>query len=403
MVLNKWLRSIFKHSPRRASRPAGTLYRPHLESLEERCTPTVPTLLNFTAGVPLQNDVVQAKVAGTARPNFVFTEGVSKTVWIGEFNDPNPNPDLGGLVYWEGAGAAPTVLTSNNFVRLNNRGDYKVWGEHTYKEESQNANFTAVTVDIVDSHSPGYWGATDTVWVNNSPLIRYNITYIPSTAVEGGLVMVNVGFRDTDPISVSEDFSGSLIYWGDGTSETGWVQPENTPSGMSYFEFYASHYYNRVGKGQINVFIVDQEPGNPDSATARLHFSQWIHVSDAPLDATPATLATAWVNTPLTPGTVLATFTDENPDAVATDFVVAIRWGDGKAVEVSPSGGPNGVVKNADGSFTVTYFGGTHTYNKTSDSMGYPEGYAVRVWIVDRVGGKTTSVIDWLQVDPMMM
>jgi uncharacterized repeat protein (TIGR01451 family) len=97
-------------------------------------------------------------------------------------------------------------------------------------------------------------------------------------------------------------------------------------------------------------------------------------VNDAPLTATAGSNLTGTEAVAIAAGTVLATFTDANPNGAAADFTATVTWGDSAPM-------PATVTAASDGGFQVT---GGHTYG---DSGTYP----IMVNITDTKGGAMAS------------
>src|SRR4029077_10404811 len=95
-----------------------------------------------------------------------------------------------------------------------------------------------------------------------------------------------------------------------------------------------------------------------------------VTVTDVPLTARPVAISA--VEGSSFAGTV-ATFTDENPNAVTSDFTATITWGDGST--------STGTITANGGSFTVT---GAHTYAEEGSFSTY-------ITITDR-GGSNDAV-----------
>jgi hypothetical protein len=168
-------------------------------------------------------------------------------------------------------------------------------------------------------------------------------------------------FTDGNPNATAGEFS-VMITWGDGQSSAGTL----TALGGGQFAVSGSHVYadeNPTGY-MVAVSIRDIAGGNTTSAPSAAA------IADAPLFATGATINGA-INETFTQ--VVATFTDGNPNAPASDFTTTITWGDGGS-----SGGT--VTALGGGRFSVT---GSHTYNGIAN-------YNVRTDIRDR-GTSTTS------------
>jgi hypothetical protein len=157
--------------------------------------------------------------------------------------------------------------------------------------------------------------------------------------------------------AIGTDGTGQSITWGDGTSSSGSLDPTTG-------EVTGTHTYAEAGvyHGLINYSNSDHQP-------SQTPFD--IKVTDAPLTASPVNF-TALAGTQFN-GSV-ATFTDANPDAQASDFTATINWGDGTATTTGT------VAAASGGGFVVT---GTHTYASTGS-------YTTTVSIAD-VGGSRAS------------
>jgi hypothetical protein len=151
----------------------------------------------------------------------------------------------------------------------------------------------------------------------------------------------------------------ATIDWGDGSSSTGTI-----PAGGSSFTVRGRHTYAQAGKPDLVTTVKDicsGASGNGHSA---------VTIADAPLTATGVPVK-AYARYPAT--VVLATFTDGNPFAKASDFTATVDWGDGTS-------GPATVAAGSAGGFQVS---GTNTYKA-------PDSYPVAVSIAD-VGGATAT------------
>jgi hypothetical protein len=166
-------------------------------------------------------------------------------------------------------------------------------------------------------------------------------------------------FTDPDTGSSASEYTAS-IDWGDGTSTT-----TGSISGTGgSFTVSGTHTYTEEGTYSIKVTITDVDTA-ANNATA----DSTANVGDAALGATCATPAAS----PQSFNGAVATLTDANPFAPATDFTATIDWGD----TTSSSGTVTGPV---GGPFTV---GGSHTYSSTGP-------VTIKVSIADD-GGNTAS------------
>jgi hypothetical protein len=128
------------------------------------------------------------------------------------------------------------------------------------------------------------------------------------------------------------------IDWGDGASTRGLLMAGTAGS----IEVLGQHTYAEEGSYAVSVNLTVPSGGGITIASTAL-------VSDAPLTGTPITIQA-------THGTAfsgaVASFTDANPNAKASDYKVTITWGDGQT-----SAGT--VVANGTGGFNVI---GTNNY-----------------------------------------
>jgi hypothetical protein len=167
------------------------------------------------------------------------------------------------------------------------------------------------------------------------------------------------GSRFSGPVTASlteNIYASPTIEWGDGTASAGTVDEANsTVSG--------THTYARAGTYYGSVTY------DNDGGTHKIAFQA--KVAAAALSATGVPVsATAGVQFT---GTV-ATFTDANPESLASDFTATIDWGDGASTTAGTIGSAAG------GGFTIT---GSHTYASGG-------AYATSIEIKD-VGGATTT------------
>jgi fibronectin-binding autotransporter adhesin len=151
----------------------------------------------------------------------------------------------------------------------------------------------------------------------------------------------------------------ATIDWGDGASSTGTI-----PAGGSSFTVRGRHTYAQAGAPNLVTTVRDSCNGASASGQSA------VTIGDAPLTAAGAPV-NAYARYPAT--VVVATFTDGNPFAKASDFTATVDWGDGTT-------GPATVSARLGGGFQVT---GTNTYR-------VPDSYPVAVSIAD-VGGATAT------------
>jgi hypothetical protein len=198
------------------------------------------------------------------------------------------------------------------------------------------------------------------------------VTATPVSAVEGAAFGGQVAGITTVGSSPPATQFTATIDWGDGHTSAGTV----TGSAGSYTVTGAGgHVYAEEGSYTPAVTVADTTltaPANVATATGSAS------VADAPLSASSVHIPAQTTTTPFT--VPVATFTDADPGAVASDFTAVIDWGDGTATSA-------GVISVSGGGFSVA---GSHTY-------GTHNTFAPVVSITD-VGGSQATVHDTVTV-----
>jgi hypothetical protein len=194
-----------------------------------------------------------------------------------------------------------------------------------------------------------------------------------------------VNFNGTNggapPASLIADANGDLF----GTTKFGGAY-EPAPSGGTVFEIaktatgYASTpatlvSFNGTNGALPNAGLMADANGNLFSTTQGPNFGTVFEIAGSGFVALAinGTSVTGTEGTAIS-GAAVATFTDANPDATASDFTATINWGDGSA-------SPGTVVAQNGGGFAVD---GTHTYAEEGH-------YTVGVTINDVSGGTTSG------------
>jgi hypothetical protein len=243
-------------------------------------------------------------------------------------------------------------IRSTGIVAANASGGFTVTGSHAYGEEGS----YAVTVQVADAGGSSA-NASSAATVGDAALSAIGMSL---SATEGTPITAAVAtFTDADPNGIASDYVVT-INWGDGIRSTG-IVAANASGG---FTVTGSHAYSEEGSKTVAVTISDA-----GGSTATV--SGTATVADAALRAAGTTL-TAIEGASLTP--LVASFTDADANALASDYVAAINWGDG-----STSIGT--VTAAASGGFSVT---GTHTYAEEG-------GYQASITITD-AGGSSVAV-----------
>jgi hypothetical protein len=162
-----------------------------------------------------------------------------------------------------------------------------------------------------------------------------------------------------DPNALASDYAAE-INWGDGSTSAGTVSAD---SASGSFLVDGSHDYADEGSYPVTVAITSTiTSATVATATATAT------VADAPLTATGVSAPTGQSFS----GTV-ATFTDANAGAPASDFTASIAWGDGSTSA--------GTVTGTGGSYPVS---GSHAYADTGS-------FSVQVTISDDGGAGATT------------
>jgi hypothetical protein len=189
-------------------------------------------------------------------------------------------------------------------------------------------------------------------------LASVTVTGRAVTGTEGAELNVTVASGSTT--SKTNACLRATIDWGDGATTNGTI-----PAGGSSFTVRGRHTYAMAGHPDLVTTVRDI----CDPASASAHSP--VTINDAPLAATGMPVS-AYARYPAT--VVVATFTDGNPLAKASDFTAPVDWGDGTS-------GPATVATRPGGGFQVT---GTTTYRT-------PDTYPVAVSINDAGGATATA------------
>ena len=212
------------------------------------------------------------------------------------------------------------------------------------------------------------------VTVVDASLMGHNGTLV--TGVEGastGTQLIGT-FTDANPGATVADFTsggGSVVVnWGDGSAPQTLTAADLTalgsPNGV-VFSIDAAHTYTEEGSYPITITVTD------DGGSATLISSSAV-ISDAPLTAGAAVALTPNTGQLLT-DVVVATFTDANTFATASDFTAVIDWGDGSPNSLGA------VLSTGGGGFEVE---GTHAYAN-------PGSFATTTVVTD-VGGSVVTI-----------
>jgi hypothetical protein len=246
---------------------------------------------------------------------------------------------------------------------------------HQYAEEG---SYT-ITVTILHDSTPAQVVTTTASVSDPAPVVTAGKGFSATEGVTSGAQSVATF---TDPGGPESDSSAytATVAWGDGNSSTATLANGGIVLGKDgqTFSVNLAHQYAEEGSYTITVSVThDGVPSSPVTLTANV-------ADNDSLSATGGSLAGTY-GTALT-GVTVATFTDTDTGAPASDFVATIDWGDGKT--------SSGTVSGSNGSFTVT---GSHNYAGAGT-------YAINVTIADDDAGtaqakaSTTATINRLAV-----
>ncbi len=275
--------------------------------------------------------VAIAAVAGSA-----FSGVVAHIVYA---NPSARTADFTALIDW-GDGSQPTQGT----IQTNSQGGFDIAGSHTYTAQG---SYT-LAINLVDAHDSIAAGSA-TATVVDGAITAAGVSNVPATRGQefDGTVAT---FSAASAASSSDDFTASIA-WGDGQTSAGTINL-NASGG---FAVEGTHTYEATGTESITVTITAVAPGTAtgvaDSTAA---------VAPAPIVAQGLNF-TAGVN--ITFSALVATFTNNDPAALTTDFSASVAWGDGSSSSTGVTivaNGPNGFGVQAShayaaaGNFTVT-------------------------------------------------
>jgi PKD domain len=240
-----------------------------------------------------------------------------------------------------------------------------VSGSHTYLEEGA----YTVSVTVTDSTGVTAGGSTSTSVADAALAVSgASVTAVEGAAFSGTLA----SFTDADPSGSVTDYSAT-INWGDQTSSAGTV----TASGTGGFVVSGSHVYAEEGSYAVTVTVSDAGGANATTTSSA-------GVTDAAIALTGATRFNEHHRTNFT--ATVATLTDADPGAVATDYTGQISWGDG-TTSTCP-GTTCSITVRTSGGFAVS---GSHNYHNNGT-------YTVTIMLTD-VGGSTSTTTTTIVVN----
>jgi hypothetical protein len=163
-------------------------------------------------------------------------------------------------------------------------------------------------------------------------------------------------FSDTNTSEAASNFT-AVIQWGDGTSST-ILSFNGLSGGNGNFVIRSAHTYFEESNTPTVIAVTVFDATGPSASGNSPNFA----VADAPLTLTAVNAVAGLTEGQGTGTFTVATFTDGNGDAPATDFTAVVQWGDGSTSTVSGSG----IVATGGGSFAVL---ASHTYEEANGTL----------------------------------
>jgi hypothetical protein len=255
-------------------------------------------------------------------------------------------------------------------ITVDPNGGFDVTGTHKYRHQGT----YRVTVSVANAHGRLVGKVVDKAHVGVAapapPAITASGEYINAASGQSFTGTVAT-FTDTNASATTGEFTAT-IDWGDGTVTTGTVTAD--PNGG--FDVTGTHIYASSNSWGFDFggFPFGSGFGNSQylvhvTITDTQSQAAVIAVSLATVAPPPPNISANGIDIPATSGQsftgVVATFTDVNTSAPATEFTASIDWGDGTVTDGTISADPNG-------GFDVK---GTHTYKVYQGTWGSSWGY----------------------------
>ncbi|HKM53372.1 MAG TPA: hypothetical protein VJY33_08160, partial [Isosphaeraceae bacterium] len=289
----------------------------------------------------------------------VPTASSSFTGTVGAFLDSNSAVagDFTAAINWGDGTSTQGIVTADAIP-----GQFDVSGTHTYTTTGQ----YSPTILVQDNQGNGTTIQSTAVVIGTSEAL----TAVPALILASpgiGFSGAVGSFIDTFPNAQAGDFTG-VITWGDGhTSPASFAVDPSLPNN---FVISGTNTYATAGTFPVSIQLQD----NSDHS---LTVSSMAAVAGPTIIATGTTF-TVTPGQPVPNSTIVANFTDSNPDASVSNLVATIAWGDGYTSTGSLSQNPTTKI------YTVT---GGHMYLNTAATMSYP----VTVTIADPNGQSATA------------
>jgi hypothetical protein len=279
--------------------------------------------------------VADASLGALSINNPVATEGAGFSGFtVATFTDSytaSPVTDFTATVTWgDGTSSAGAVVTTST------PGNYAVLASHVYAEEG---NYT-LSVKVLDEGSASVTGNL-TISVADAALSGLTLSDPGATEGQSFSGFTVATFTDANAGAPVTDFTATVT-WGDGTSSSASV----VSLGGGNFAVVAGTTYAEETPSPITLSVAVLDVGG-----ASISGSITVSVADAPLAGLNISDPGATEGQSFS-GVVVATFSDSNAAAPATDFTATVTWGDGTSNSAS-------VVSLGGGAFEVV---SGHTY-----------------------------------------
>ncbi|HVA44887.1 MAG TPA: DUF4214 domain-containing protein, partial [Pirellulales bacterium] len=280
--------------------------------------------------------------------------------------------DFTATINW-GDGSTLDTVSGASITGLG--GTFTVAGSHLYSDELTAGSVSVVLTETTPSSGTGT--ATGTATAAEADVLTAG-TPVTATAAEGTTFTGTVAtFTNTGyPTNPASDFTAT-INWGDGTSSTGTV---SLASGTLTVR--GNHLYSTTGTETATIVLTDDTPGTASAtATATVTVAAAATLTPVGTVTVSATEGTTFSST------TLATFTDSDTTAVASDFTATINWGDGTS--------STGSVTGSGGTLTVS---GSHLY---SDELSAGSASVVLTQTTGTATGTSTGTANVSEADTL--
>jgi hypothetical protein len=304
-------------------------------------------------------NVADAPLTATGTASITSSEGLSIPVTtLATFTDSDP---MGTLLDYTAIVSWGDGTSSNATITADPSGGWDVMAGHTFVEGGN----SGISVTISDAGGASV-SVTDPSNVADPALHATGTSF---SLVEGSSTSNLVAtFTDDDPNTAPSEYT-AVINWGDGSTSSGGTVSADPLGG---YDVTASHNYD---EGQFPVTVTIQDAGG-SVATAQSTAT----VTDASITATGSAGSTSSEGQPFS--AVVATLSDNNPNASTADFSITIDWGDS-----TTSAGT--AVATGNGNFNIS---GSHTY---AEEGSYP----IHITVKDDGGSSAQALSSATVVD----